>query len=79
VVIGPVHNLAQIAEAERFSPGEAARDAGRGGGDACALDDFDAVVALVERDVRPGDVVVALSNGAFGGVVARLERSLASR
>ena len=79
VVIGPVHNVAQIAEAERFSPAEAARDATRAGSDACALDDFDAVAELVEREARPGDVVVALSNGAFGGVVARLERSLAAR
>lgn len=79
VVIGPVHNVAQIAEAERFSPEEAARDATRAGSDACALDDFDAVAELVEREARPGDVVVALSNGAFGGVVARLERSLAAR
>ena len=78
-MIGPVHNVAQIDEAERFSPGEAARDAARAGSDACALDDFDAVVALVEKDARPGDVVVALSNGAFGGVVARLAQSLAAR
>jgi len=79
VVIGPVHNLAQIAEAERFSPEEAARDAARAGGDACALEDYDAVVAMVERDARPGDVVVALSNGAFGGVVSRLAWILAER
>ena len=34
---------------------------------------------LTLRDAQPGDVVVALSNGAFGGVVARLAGSLAAR
>jgi len=79
VVVGPVHNVAQIAEADRFSPEEAAQDVTRAGHEACALADFDAVADLVERDSRPGDVVVALSNGAFGGVVARLSSSLAAR
>lgn len=78
VVVGPVHNLTQLAESERFSPEEAARDAGRTARTSCALDSHDAVAELVEREARPGDVVVALSNGAFGGVVARLARSLAT-
>ena len=78
VVVGPVHNLAQLAESERFSSAEAARDAGRSARSACALDSHEAVAELVEREARPGDVVVALSNGAFGGVVARLAQSLAA-
>lgn len=79
VIVGPVHNLGQLAESERFSPDEAARDAGRTAQASCALDSHDAVVELVEREARPGDVVVALSNGAFGGVVARLAGSLGAR
>jgi UDP-N-acetylmuramate: L-alanyl-gamma-D-glutamyl-meso-diaminopimelate ligase len=77
VVIGPVHNLDQLGEAERFSPAEAARDVERAGGQARALDDHDEVVAAVASEARPGDVVVALSNGAFGGVVRKLEALLA--
>jgi UDP-N-acetylmuramate: L-alanyl-gamma-D-glutamyl-meso-diaminopimelate ligase len=79
VVVGPVHNAEQLAEAERFSPAEAVRAARDAGRTADALDDFDALAALVEREAAPGDVVVALSNGAFGGVVRRLEASLAAR
>ncbi|MFN8602919.1 MAG: Mur ligase domain-containing protein [Candidatus Binatia bacterium] len=78
VIVGPVHNLGQLAESERFSTDEAARDAARTAQSACALDSHDAVAELVEREAQPGDVVVALSNGAFGGVVARLAKSLAA-
>lgn len=79
VVIAPVHNVAQLAESERFSPEEAAADVARAGREASTPADFDALADLVEREARPGDVVVALSNGAFGGVVARLARTLAAR
>ena len=78
MIVGPVHNLGQLAESERFSTDEAARDAARTAQAACALDSHDAVAELVEREAQPGDVVVALSNGAFGGVVARLAKSLAA-
>jgi UDP-N-acetylmuramate: L-alanyl-gamma-D-glutamyl-meso-diaminopimelate ligase len=77
VVIAPVHNVAQLAESERFSPEEAVADVARAGREASAPADFEALADLVEREARAGDVVVALSNGAFGGVVARLARTLA--
>jgi UDP-N-acetylmuramate: L-alanyl-gamma-D-glutamyl-meso-diaminopimelate ligase len=32
----------------------------------------DALVADVARQTRPGDVVLVMSNGAFGGFVAKL-------
>lgn len=79
VLIGPVHNAAQLAPAERFSAAEAARAIAEAGRPAAALDDFAALAEIVEREAEPGDVVVALSNGAFGGVVARLARTLAAR
>jgi len=79
VIVGPVHEQGKLAEAERFSPVEAARDAARTAQSACALDTHEAVADLVEREAEPGDVVVALSNGAFGGVVARLAASLRER
>lgn len=37
----------------------------------------DAVIALVDSIAQPGDVVVSMSNGAFGGVPARLAEKLA--
>jgi UDP-N-acetylmuramate: L-alanyl-gamma-D-glutamyl-meso-diaminopimelate ligase len=40
--------------------------------DAAGASDVDALVAEVARETRPGDVVLVMSNGAFGGFVAKL-------
>ena len=41
-------------------------------------DDLDALVADVVRDARPGDHVLVMSNGGFGGVHAKLLAALGS-
>jgi len=78
-VLGPVHRAEQLEESERFSPEDAVREVNRAGGRAHSLADYDTVSALVQAEARPGDVVVALSNGPFGGVVARLAEALRAR
>ncbi len=76
VVFGPVHLAEKIAREDRFSPSDAcARIAGHGRS-AEAAEDHDSLVARVLEGTRPGDVVVVLSNGAFGGVLGRLEAGL---
>jgi UDP-N-acetylmuramate: L-alanyl-gamma-D-glutamyl-meso-diaminopimelate ligase len=40
--------------------------------DAAGASDVDALVADVAHQARPGDVVLVMSNGAFGGFVAKL-------
>jgi UDP-N-acetylmuramate: L-alanyl-gamma-D-glutamyl-meso-diaminopimelate ligase len=45
--------------------------------DAAGMADVEPLVADVARQVRPGDVVLVMSNGAFGGFVARLLAALA--
>lgn len=72
VLLGPVHRAEQIEPAERFSPEEAARDIERAGATARALESAEAIIRVIAEEARPGDVVVALSNGAFGGLVPRL-------
>ena len=49
------------------------------GARAQAFDDIDALVAAVARDARPGDQVLAMSNGGFGGVHQKLLDALARR
>ncbi|MET0963538.1 MAG: UDP-N-acetylmuramate:L-alanyl-gamma-D-glutamyl-meso-diaminopimelate ligase, partial [Noviherbaspirillum sp.] len=49
------------------------------GARALAFDDIDALVAAVARDARPGDLVLAMSNGGFGGVHQKLLDALARR
>jgi len=76
-VIGPVFAADKLAPEERFSPEAAARAIKGWGREAVAAFDHDAVVAAVSSRARGGDVVVVLSNGAFGGVAGRLRSVLA--
>ena len=41
--------------------------------------DIDAMVEALARQLRPGDHVLVMSNGGFGGVHARLLERLARR
>lgn len=41
--------------------------------------DVDAIVALLVAEARPGDTLLLMSNGGFGGIYAKLERALAAR
>jgi UDP-N-acetylmuramate: L-alanyl-gamma-D-glutamyl-meso-diaminopimelate ligase len=43
---------------------------------AWALDGSDAIAATVAAEVRRGDVVVMMSNGAFGGLRQKLQAAL---
>jgi UDP-N-acetylmuramate: L-alanyl-gamma-D-glutamyl-meso-diaminopimelate ligase len=49
------------------------------GARASVHDDLDALVAAVVRDTRPGDHVLVMSNGGFGGVHGKLLASLQAR
>ncbi|HBZ68694.1 MAG TPA: UDP-N-acetylmuramate dehydrogenase [Deltaproteobacteria bacterium] len=52
---------------ERFSAEELARDLSRRGTPARAIEGTDAIVEWLCGELVPGDVVLAMSNGAFGG------------
>ena len=78
-VFGPVHRAEQIDPGDRFSPQEACDRIVARGRVAEAVDDHAALAERVLAGVRSGDVVVVLSNGAFGGVLGRLRAGLASR
>jgi UDP-N-acetylmuramate: L-alanyl-gamma-D-glutamyl-meso-diaminopimelate ligase len=46
------------------------------GARAQTADDIDNLVALVKAAARPGDHVLCMSNGGFGGVHAKLLQAL---
>ena len=48
------------------------------GAKADVFDDIDALVEAVAAEARAGDLVLAMSNGAFGGVHEKLLRRLAA-
>ncbi len=65
-----------IPEAERLDVGEVARAIGE---TAWAAPSVDGIIETIAREARPGDVVALLSNGAFGGIHARLLDALGRR
>ncbi|HWR97960.1 MAG TPA: Mur ligase domain-containing protein [Candidatus Methanoperedens sp.] len=76
VIVGAVHRAAQLAEAERLDPLRLARDVAAAGRPARYIEDVGEIVAAVLGDLRPGDVVAVLSNGAFGGLIPRLRAAI---
>jgi UDP-N-acetylmuramate: L-alanyl-gamma-D-glutamyl-meso-diaminopimelate ligase len=76
LTVAGVHRQQQLAEDERFSPEELIAALARRGvaGETC--DDVDAIAALVGREAAPGDVVVLMSNGGFGGLAQKLAATL---
>jgi UDP-N-acetylmuramate: L-alanyl-gamma-D-glutamyl-meso-diaminopimelate ligase len=66
----------RVPEAERLDVDAVCRDLSAAGTPAQVVPDVEALVAAVRAAARPGDVVVAMSNGAFGGVWGKLLAAL---
>ncbi len=68
-----------VAASELFSPAQLVEDLGARGVAARAIADSHAIAAVIAGEAAPGDVVVIMSNGAFGGLRALLIAALAGR
>ncbi len=78
-IIAGVDNPGKIPEAERLSPeavAAALRDLGR---EAYYIERVDDIVAHAAVEARPGDVLLVMSNGSFGGIHAKLLETLRRR
>jgi UDP-N-acetylmuramate: L-alanyl-gamma-D-glutamyl-meso-diaminopimelate ligase len=62
---------------ERLSEDQLVSDLGRSGTSARHLPDVDTIVKAVANEARPGDLVVVMSNGGFGGIHGKLIEALA--
>jgi UDP-N-acetylmuramate: L-alanyl-gamma-D-glutamyl-meso-diaminopimelate ligase len=69
----------RVPEAERLDVDGLVGGLSRAGKPARAFDAVDALLPALLQAARPGDVVVAMSNGAFGGIWGRLLDGLRSR
>lgn len=76
VLFGPVHRAAELEPEDRFSPTEASERIAEAGSAAEPCADHETLVDRVLSERRSGDVVVLLSNGAFGGILPRLQDGL---
>jgi UDP-N-acetylmuramate: L-alanyl-gamma-D-glutamyl-meso-diaminopimelate ligase len=78
-LLAPV-GRAEIAEAERLDVASIAGELEAVHGKrAAAVPSIDAIVERVLQVAKPGDTVVAMSNGAFGGIHDKLLAALAAR
>jgi UDP-N-acetylmuramate: L-alanyl-gamma-D-glutamyl-meso-diaminopimelate ligase len=76
VTFGAVHRRDQLPEDQRLSLDDLIADLGAYGVTAEACDDPEAIASLVARQAVPGDVVVLMSNGGFGGLAGKLVAAL---
>jgi len=70
--IGPIHRVERIPESERLDRVRLAADLCGRGVVGHAADDPAALAERIVATGRPGDVVLILSNGAFGGIYGHL-------
>ena len=78
VVVGPVYSKPQdpLAAEDLFSPAELAADLQAVGKKAHAGQSVDEICTFLAAACRPGDVVLSMSNGAFGGLPRKLLAAL---
>jgi UDP-N-acetylmuramate: L-alanyl-gamma-D-glutamyl-meso-diaminopimelate ligase len=72
VVFGGLHAPEKVPEGERLDPERVVRDLRQRGVDATLAADPDAIATYLAATSRPGDTIVVMSSGAFGGLVELL-------
>jgi UDP-N-acetylmuramate: L-alanyl-gamma-D-glutamyl-meso-diaminopimelate ligase len=77
VLIAPVFR-STLPEAERLSVPQLVRDLSGRGQSAREADSIDDIITAIVREHRPGDLVVMMSNGGFGGIHRKLLTALQS-
>jgi UDP-N-acetylmuramate: L-alanyl-gamma-D-glutamyl-meso-diaminopimelate ligase len=76
VILGPIHRPEKTPEKDRLDRGGICRDLAELGIPGMYSDDVEDLVEHVVRSERGGNVFLILSNGAFGGLFARLREEL---
>ncbi|MBI3785488.1 MAG: UDP-N-acetylmuramate:L-alanyl-gamma-D-glutamyl-meso-diaminopimelate ligase [Deltaproteobacteria bacterium] len=78
VIIGGVFQKDSdaLAKDELFSPEQLARDLNERGTRTRAYAEIETIVTAIARNAKPGDVVVLMSNGGFGGLRQKLVAAL---
>ena len=75
VLIAPIFR-SKLSEAERLSVPQLVHDLNARGQSAREAGSIDDIVAAIAKERRPGDLVVLMSNGGFGGIHQKLLRAL---
>ena len=79
VVIAGVLRTSRLAEENELSEEKLVADLRSSGTEASFIPTPDDIVKFLEAEARPGDVVMVMSNGAFGGLHEKLLDALRHR
>jgi UDP-N-acetylmuramate: L-alanyl-gamma-D-glutamyl-meso-diaminopimelate ligase len=79
VIVAGVFGAEKIPPGERLDPGEVAEAVRAAGREAECIPDVDRIVERLSQASRPGDLILIMSNGGFGGIQGKLVRMLSSR
>ncbi|TMA26570.1 MAG: UDP-N-acetylmuramate--L-alanine ligase [Deltaproteobacteria bacterium] len=71
--------IAKVPENERVDARQMVQDIAAAGTPARWMESPDAIVAALAREAKTGDVVLAMSNGSFGGLHDKLLKALEAR
>lgn len=77
VVVAPVFGAEKFAPGERLDPEEVAAAVRAAGRKALHIEEIDRIVEHLAAAARPGDLILVMSNGAFGGIQGKLAATLA--
>ncbi len=72
VIIAPIFESFRLAADDQLSVPDVIADLRMQGKQAFSIEGADAIVAHLSPHLRPGDVVVVMSNGGFGGIHEKL-------
>jgi len=79
VVLADVFGMAEVPVEQRLDPQRVVRELVAHGKEASFVPDVGAIVERLADELRPGDVVIVMSNGGFGGLIDKLLQALESR
>jgi UDP-N-acetylmuramate: L-alanyl-gamma-D-glutamyl-meso-diaminopimelate ligase len=79
VIVAAAHLPGKVPEGQRLSEPHLVASIQKQGVDAAFIPAVDEIVRTLAAELRPGDRVVILSNGGFGGIQDKLLRALGER
>jgi UDP-N-acetylmuramate: L-alanyl-gamma-D-glutamyl-meso-diaminopimelate ligase len=73
VFLGPIHRISSLPESDRLNREEIVQSLTAWGRDAVFFDEVPELVHALHNTARQNDVVLIMSNGAFGGIYTLLK------
>ncbi len=79
VILAGVFGAEKFPPEDRLDPAEVVAALRSGGREAFYIEEVDRIVEHLSATARPGDLILIMSNGGFGGIQGKLARALEAR